>query len=232
MPRTLNPEAHAVRRDAFVDVAQRLIQIEGLRAAERPGRPRRARAPRRAPSTTTSTRRTRCSRPSSSAWSTLRRRPLAPIVDRPEPDRRSRSSRPSSRRSRQWKAERKELMLGAPAGLVLGRQRDRAREAPPRHRDPRSTPLLAAIVRQGSAEGVVHGELPRRRRARPRVAHPGRERGGQRAVRRPPGRRRSRSSEVERTIDAYNEAFERILGLPAGSLDDRRSSPTLRLWFG
>jgi AcrR family transcriptional regulator len=29
MPRTLNPEAHAVRRDAFLDAAQRLIQSKG-----------------------------------------------------------------------------------------------------------------------------------------------------------------------------------------------------------
>src|SRR5664279_6287596 len=29
MPRTLDPEAHAVRRDAFIDVAQRLIQAKG-----------------------------------------------------------------------------------------------------------------------------------------------------------------------------------------------------------
>ena len=29
MARTLNPEVHAVRRDAFVDAAQRLIQARG-----------------------------------------------------------------------------------------------------------------------------------------------------------------------------------------------------------
>ena len=29
MPRTLNPTAHALRRDAFIDVAQRLIQVKG-----------------------------------------------------------------------------------------------------------------------------------------------------------------------------------------------------------
>jgi AcrR family transcriptional regulator len=32
MARTLNPETHAVRRDAFVDVAQRLIQAKGYEA--------------------------------------------------------------------------------------------------------------------------------------------------------------------------------------------------------
>ena len=29
MPRTLNPLAHAIRRDAFLDVAERLIRIKG-----------------------------------------------------------------------------------------------------------------------------------------------------------------------------------------------------------
>jgi AcrR family transcriptional regulator len=29
MPRTLNPETYALRRDAFVDAAQRLIQTKG-----------------------------------------------------------------------------------------------------------------------------------------------------------------------------------------------------------
>jgi AcrR family transcriptional regulator len=32
MARTLNPETHAVKRDAFIDVAQRLIQIHGYEA--------------------------------------------------------------------------------------------------------------------------------------------------------------------------------------------------------
>ena len=43
MARTLDPAAHAVRRDAFVDAAQRLIQAKGYEEMSDPGRARRPR---------------------------------------------------------------------------------------------------------------------------------------------------------------------------------------------
>jgi len=39
-----------------------------------------------------------------------------------------------------------------------------------------------------------------------------------------------RIEDVERTLTAYLEAFERILGLPRGSLP--RNQPTIGEWFG
>ena len=40
MARTLDPAAHALRRDAFVDSAQRLMQAKGYEEMSDPGRAR------------------------------------------------------------------------------------------------------------------------------------------------------------------------------------------------
>src|ERR1035437_8146917 len=76
---------------------------------------------------------------------------------------------------------------GAPAGLAFGRERDRAREVPPR---PGGAPRAAAGRDRppGRRRGRLPVELPRRPRTRAGLAATGSQRDGRRALRRPPGR--------------------------------------------
>jgi hypothetical protein len=90
-------------------------------------------------------------------------------------------------------------------------------------------PVLATIVRQGKREGVFSASSPD---DAARVLLSLIEDGSQLASELFVARQADAVSfeVVERTLAAYSEAYERVLGLPAGSLpiDDQ----TLRLWFG
>ena len=134
MARTLDPVAHAVRRDAFVDAAQRLIQAKGYEqlsiqeVLDEVGASKgafyhyfdsKAALLEAVVERMVDARRPRSSR----------------VARRPEPDGPREVRRLFSAASRRWKAERKDLLL-ARARLALGRQRDRPREVPPRRRRP------------------------------------------------------------------------------------------------
>lgn len=94
----------------------------------------------------------------------------------------------------------------------------------------RLTPLLATIVEQGKAEGQFTASSPDHVA---RVLVSLIQGANEAAIELYFARRAGTISfeDVERALAAYTEAYERILGLPAGSLtigDEK----TLRQWFG
>jgi len=128
----------------------------------------------------------------------------------------------------QWKAERKELMVA----LVQAWYSDHnllVRERLGHVARARLTPLIADIVREGKAEGAF------------RVGSPDHAAAILAAMLLNSGEALSRLifarlagtvpfEDIEIAIAAYNEAFERILGLTAGSFEII-DSPTLRFWL-
>jgi AcrR family transcriptional regulator len=128
----------------------------------------------------------------------------------------------------QWKAERKELMV-ALAQAWYSDHNLLVRERLGHMVTARLTPLIAGILRDGKAEGVFH------------VGSPDHAAAILVAMLLDSGEALSRLifarlagtvpfEDVERAIAAYNEAFERILGLSSGSFEivDTR---TLRFWL-
>ncbi len=227
MPRTLNPEAHALRRDAFVDAAQRLIQAKGYeqmsvqdvldevdtskgafyhyfdsKGALLDGV---------------------VERMTDAATATL-----APLVADPG------LSAPEKLRGvfteiARWKGERTELVS---AVLQVWQADDNAivREKFRQGIVPRLAPLLATIVEQGRAEGTFTTGSPGPV-ARVLVALI--QGLNEAAVELYFARQADTVTfeEVELELTAYANAFDRILGLPAGSfpMTDRA---TLQQWFG
>jgi AcrR family transcriptional regulator len=127
-----------------------------------------------------------------------------------------------------WKAERRELVL-ALLQVWLSDDNVFVREKYRQHMVVRLAPVLATIVRQGKQEGAFSVSSP------DDAAHVlvsliqgAQQVGSELFVARQAGA--VAFEVVERTLTAYSEAYERVLGLPAGSLpiDDK----TLRLWFG
>ena len=128
----------------------------------------------------------------------------------------------------QWKAERKELMVA----LVQAWYSDHnllVRERLGHVARARLTPLITDIVREGKAEGAF------------RVGSPDHAAAILVAMLLNSGAALSRLifarlagtvpfEDIEIAIAAYNEAFERILGLTAGSFEII-DSPTLRFWL-
>jgi len=93
----------------------------------------------------------------------------------------------------------------------------------------RLTPLLAPIVRQGSAEGVFSVSSPdETARVLVSLLQALNELASELFVKRQAGA--IALVEVEQTLSAYIEAMERILGVPSGSLP--RQQRTLEKWFG
>ena len=93
----------------------------------------------------------------------------------------------------------------------------------------RLTPLLATIVRQGCAEGTFSvSSADETARVLVSLLLGLNELASELFLSRQAGT--ITLDEVEHSVSAYLEAFERILGVPAGSLP--RQSRTLREWFG
>jgi AcrR family transcriptional regulator len=127
-----------------------------------------------------------------------------------------------------YKGAQEDLVLGitrvwfSDANVLV---RDRLRQATAAH----LTPVLAAIVRQGRAEGAFTAGSPNDTASVLVALWQGlNEVANQLWVARQSNTVTLQA--IERTVSAYLEAFERILGMPAGSLPfDRR---TLHEWFG
>ncbi|HEY3058797.1 MAG TPA: TetR/AcrR family transcriptional regulator [Chloroflexota bacterium] len=93
----------------------------------------------------------------------------------------------------------------------------------------RLTPLLAPIVRQGCAEGTFSvSSADETARVLVSLLQGLNELASELFLIRQAGA--ITLEQVEHTVSAYLEAFERILGVPAGSLP--RQQHTLREWFG
>lgn len=227
MPRTVNVAVHQVRREAFLDVAQRLIQTKGyeemsiqdvLDALE-------------------------TSRGAFYHYFDSKSALLEAVVERfgnagvmavagvlNDPN------LPAIRKLEKlfstisnFKAEQKELVLALTEvwrsdGNALVREKLRRMSAS------LMGPILATIVKQGIDEGVFKtGSPDEAATVLAALIHGYQEIAAEQFL----GRRDGTVTfeTVQKTCDAFTEAFERILGIPAGSvtLMDRK---TLHFWFG
>jgi AcrR family transcriptional regulator len=116
----------------------------------------------------------------------------------------------------QWKMERTELML-AITGVWLSDENALTRDKMWRHVTERFSPLLAQVIRQGNEEGVFSVASPEDT-ARVMVAiMPGMNEAAVRAfVDHAPGEATLQA--VKAMVAAYEDALERILGVSSGTL--------------
>lgn len=226
MPRTLNPTTYAVRREAFLDVAERLIRTKGyeqmsvqdildeLDASK--GAFYHYFGSKEALLEAVIERMT-------DAAVVL----LEPVVNDPDLSAPEKLQAVFSQAGR-WKAQRSDLLLGLMRSWYSA-ENDLVRLRVARVGAARITPLLCRIVHQGTAEGAFSLASPDHT-AEILVAL---LYGSGDAVGRLLLDRRDGLvpfEQVEGWVAAYNQAIERILGLPAGSfvLID---TPSLHVWF-
>jgi AcrR family transcriptional regulator len=226
MPRTLDPAAHALRRDAFVDVAQRLIQTKGYEQM----------------SIEVILGELDASKGAFYHYFDSKEALLAGVVDRMveaatataratvnDPDQPALDKLTGLfAEIAQWKGERTDLMIElvrvwfSDGNAVV---RDRLR----RGVQARLTPLLAAIVRQRVTENAFSCRSPEHTASVFVALVLGlNDAAGQLLLARRAGA--ISFEEVEFTVAAYSEAFERILGLPAGSWPPA-DEKVLHFWF-
>ena len=225
MARTVNPTVHAVRRAAFVDVAQRLIQANGYEQM----------------SIQDVLDALHASRGAFYHYFDSKSAVLAAVVERMV-DQSTAALEPVVRDPRlsameklrqifasvnQFKTDRRDLVLGMirvwfSDDNVLVRDRLRRRTAE------RLTPLLAAIVDQARAERRLRTSAPEATaRVLVQLWLGLNELAGELFLDRATDT--VAIEDVERTFGAYLEAFERILGLPDGSLP--LDVGVVREWF-
>ncbi len=227
MARTVNAAVHAVRRDAFVDVAQRLIQAKGYEQMSVQDVLDELDASRGAFyhyfGSKADLLEAVVERMVEAATAAL-----APIVANPDLSALEKLEGVFTGLAR-WKGERTELML---ALLRVWRSDENAivREKFRRGIVIHLAPPLTAIVEQGKAEGLFTATSPDQVA---RVLVSLIQSANEAVVELFFARQADAISfeNVERTLEAYQEAYERILGLPAGSLTI--GDPTmLHQWFG
>jgi AcrR family transcriptional regulator len=225
--RTLNSTLHSVRRDAFLDVAQRLIETKGYEAmsvqdvldalevskgafyhyfASKPA----------------------LLEAVVERFAEGGMAAIAPVLNDPRLPAIAKLERVFSGIAG-WKAERKELVLGivevwnSDSNAIV---REKVRRLTVRLMVPR----LAAVVRQGIAEGVFNAESADETAA-VLVAL---LQGAQEQATHLFIARQARTipyEVVERTFAGFTQAFERILGIRQGSLT-LQDKATLHFWFG
>jgi AcrR family transcriptional regulator len=227
MPRTVNPTLYTVRREAFLDVAQRLVQTKGYEAMSIQDVLDELEASKGAFYHYFDSKQALLEavveRFADGAIAAL-----APVLGDP--------ALPALRKLEsvfagiaRWKAERKELVLAIlevwnSDGNALVREKLR------RMTVLRLVPLLSAVVEQGVREGAF------------RVRSPGdtatvlvsmlqgfQDLAAQYFIERQAGSITFEA--VKRMVSAFTEAFECVLGVSNGSLT-LTDEPTLHLWFG
>jgi AcrR family transcriptional regulator len=227
MPRTVNLQVHKVRRDAFLDVAQRLIQTKGYEQM----------------SIQDVLEELETSRGALYHYFDSKQALLDGVVDRFADGAMSAIAPiladphlPALRKLEKvlggiasFKAERKQLVLAIMEvwnsdGNALVREKLRRLSAR------RLEPILSAVIRQGIDEGIVTSNSPdEMARVLMYLIQGYQELAGEHFLARQAG---TISFEVVlRTYAAFTEAFERILGIPPGSVT-LTDEPTLRYWFG
>jgi AcrR family transcriptional regulator len=226
MARTRDPEAHALRRDAFVDAAQRLIQSKGYEqmsvqdVLDELGSSRGALYH-------YFDSKTALLEAVVERMVDVVTEALEPIVANP--------SLPAARKLQRvfagisdWKMDRRELLEGFMT-VWLSDENVLVRERFRRHVTARLTPLLARILRQGKAEGAFSIGSPDDTAAIiVSLVVGGNEMASQLYVARRAGS--VSFEEVERRIAALGEAFERLVGLPSGSWPVP-DPEVIRYWF-
>jgi AcrR family transcriptional regulator len=227
MPRTLNPEAHALRRDAFVDAALRLMQVKGYEQMCIQDVLDELDASKGAFyhyfDSKVALLDAMVERMVDASTATL-----VPIADDPDLPALQKLLGVFSGIGR-WKAERKDLLL-ALMQVWLSDENAIVRERFRQRTATRLIPLLTGIVRQGKAEGAFSVSSPEHATGVLVSLILGANEAASRLyVARQAGA--VSFEDVERTIAAYTEGFERLLGLAAGSWTTV-DTPTLRFWFG
>lgn len=227
MPRTVNVQVHKVRRDAFLDVAQRLIQAKGYEQM----------------SIQDVLDELETSRGALYHYFDSKEALLDGVVERfadfgmavvapilADPN------LPALRKLEKvlggiatYKAEHRELVLAImdvwnSDGNVLVREKLRRLSAP------RLEPILSAVIRQGIDEGIIQSDAPEEMA---RVIVYLMQGYGDLAAGYFIARQAGTLSldDVLRTYAAFSQAFERILGIPPGSVT-LTDEQTLRYWFG
>ena len=226
MPRTLDPVANALRRDAFIDAAQRLIQAKGYEQMSIQDVLDELDASRGAFYHYFDSKVTLLDavveRMVEAATTEL-----APVADDPDLSALQKLEGVFGGLAR-WKAARKELML-ALMRVWLSDENAIVREKSRQLTTIRLTPLLARIVRQGSAEGVFRASSAEHLAAVfVSLVLGANETASRLFVAFQAGA--ISFENVERTLLAYVEAFERILGLAPGSWPVDYTG-ILREWF-
>jgi len=227
MARTVNATLHTVRRDAFLDVAQRLVQTRGYEAMSIQDVLDELDASKGAFYHYFDSKQALLEavveRFSDGALAAL-----APLINDPE--------LPALRKLEgifagvaRWKADQKELVLAIMEvwnsdGNAIVREKLR------RLTERIMVPLLAAIVKQGVDEGTFQVESPDETATVLVSLMEGfQQKASDLFIARQAGTVSFEA--VQRSVVANTHAFERILGIPKGSLT-LTSDSTLRFWFG
>lgn len=227
MARTLNPDAHAVRRDVFVDAAQRLIQVKGYEGLSIHEILEAVDASKGAFyhyfDSKAALLEAVVERMSHDALATL-----TPLVDDPNLSAVQKFEGVFTGIAR-WKGERTELLM-AVTRVWLSDDNAIVREKFRRGTVRNLVPLLARIVAQGQHEGTFMAGSPEHvARVLVSLMLGANEAAVELYFARQAG---AVSFEVvEDTLAAYWAAFERLLGTPAGSLTGVDPS-ILRQWYG
>jgi AcrR family transcriptional regulator len=227
MPRTVNPALHTVRRDAFLDVAQRLIQTKGYEAMSIQDVLDELEASKGAFYHYFDSKQALLEavveRFADDAIAGL-----APVLDDPDLPALRKLEKVFAGIAR-WKAERKDLVVAiievwdSDSNAIV---REKLRRMTVR----RLVPLLSAVFEQGVEEGAFHPASGKETATVFLALMQGfQELATEYFMARRTG---AISFEVVRArFAAFTEAFERILGVPPGSLT-LADEPTLRFWFG
>lgn len=227
MARTLNAAIHTVKREAFVDVAQRLIQAKGYNQMSVQDVLDELEASRGAFYHYFDSKQALLEavidRTVDAGLASL-----APVLDDPNLSAIRKLDGLFGGIAR-WKSERKDLMV-AITEVWVSDDNALMREKFRRTTAKRLVPLLSAIIRKGVEDGVFTTNSPDHSAS---VLLALMEGARDTAVELFLARQANTITfeAVERTFAAYTEAFERILGIPAGSLT-LTDAPTLRIWFG
>jgi len=226
MPRTIDPTAYAVRRDAFLDVAERLIVTKGYEETSIQNVLDAADASRGAFYHYFDSKGALLEAVIDRMAGVLMAA-IVPVVVDPDIPALSKLQRTFAEAGRR-KAERKDLMVAIQRSWYADHN-TAVRERLERSVVARLTPLLAGVVRQGTAEGVFTASSPDHAAEvlLALLVGSGDSLGrlflacldGAVPV-----------ADVERSIAAYDEAIERILGLPPGSFE-LVDAPTMCFWF-
>jgi len=226
MPRTLDPVAHALRREAFVDAAQRLIQRSGYEQMSVQDVLQELDASKGAFyhyfDSKVALLEAVVERMVDDVTATLE-----PMVDDPDLPAVQKLEGVFTGIAR-WKSDRNELMV-ALIRVWLSDENAIVRERTRQVTGKRLTPLLARIVRQGQAEGTFSATSAEHTAAVLVALILGLNEAASHLM---VARQANAVSfdHVVRTITAYGEAFERILGLSTWSWPI--DTATLHYWFG
>ena len=226
MARTLDPVAHALRRDAFVDAAQRLIQRKGYEQMSLQDVLGELDTSKGAFYHYFDSKVAlldavveRMVDASMAALAPIAEDPALPAIEKLQRFFAGLAS---------WKMERRELLMEV-TRVWLSDENAIVRERSRRRTTLRLTPLLARIVVQGRAEGTFTvSSTEHAASVLVSLVLAANETASQLFVARQAGA--ITFEDVERTLAAYGEAFERLLGLPAGSWPSADEA-TLRYWF-